>query len=130
VLWSIATLLWCGLVVAGFGAALQARLAGGYGLLAVVLVCELGLYAIFGTESFLYALNVVPLLVALVSAALRTRHVWWVRIGLVTLVILAGINNAPRLLDARRCFSAPVAASSASTLARRRCHRAPRWGVG
>ena len=24
--------------------------------------------------------------------------------GLVTLVILAGINNAPRLLDARRCF--------------------------
>jgi hypothetical protein len=109
--------LWCGLVVAGLVAALRARLAGGCGLLAFVIVCQLGLYAVYGTESFLYTLSVVPLMVALVSAALQTRYVWWVRIGLVTLVILAGINNASRLVEARRCLTPPVAAGSASTLA-------------
>jgi hypothetical protein len=110
-LWYMATLLWCGLVVAGLVAALRARLAGGYGLLAFVTACLLGLYAVYGTESFLYTLSVVPLLVALVSAALQTRYVWWLRIGLATLLILAGINNAKRLGEARLC----LAASSAST---------------
>jgi hypothetical protein len=116
-LWWVATILWGGLVVAGLVAALRARLAGGYGLLAFVIVCQLGLYAVYGTESFLYTLGVVPLLVALVSAALQTRYVWWVRIGLVTLVILAGINNASRLVEARRCFTGPVEASGASASA-------------
>lgn len=116
-LWSMATLLWCGLVVAGLIAALRARLAGGYRLLAFVLSGQLVLYAVYGTESFLYALNVIPLMVALVSAALQTRYVWWVRIGLVALVILAGINNASRLVEARRCLTPPVAASDGSTVA-------------
>lgn len=114
-LWWMGTLLWGGLVLGGLVATLHARLAGGYGLLAFVVACQLALYAVYGTESFLYALNVVPLLVALVCAALQTRYRWWVRVGLLMLVILAGINNASRLVEARGCL-VPAAASIASTV--------------
>lgn len=116
-LWWTGTLLWGGLVLGGLVAALHARLAGGYGLLAFVVACQLALYAVYGTESFLYSLNVVPLLVALVSAALQTRYRWWVRVGLLALVIIAGINNASRLVEARGCLTAPLGATNASTAA-------------
>ena len=49
----------------------------------VVLGCELALYAVYGTETFLYALNVVPLLVGVVAGGLAgaPRHLcgseWW-----------------------------------------------------
>jgi hypothetical protein len=116
-LWWTGTLLWGGLVVGGLVAALHARLAGGYGLLAFVVACQLVLYAVYGTESFLYSLNVVPLLVALVSAALQTRYRWLVRVGLLALVIIAGINNASRLVEARGCLTPPPGATNTSTAA-------------
>jgi hypothetical protein len=70
----------------------------------LVLVFELGLYAIYGTESFLYVLSVVPLLVAIAARGLQGDGRRGAQVALVVLLIVAALNNGARLLDARAFF--------------------------
>jgi hypothetical protein len=113
------TTIWVGLVL--WGAIVLARhwrKAPAYRPLLIVLGCELVLCAVYGTETFLYVLNVVPLLVAVAACGLRStagRQV--VRGGAVALLTIALINNAARLREARAYFTPAVAASISSMLA-------------
>jgi hypothetical protein len=113
VLWL--TLLACG----GWELARRRELRTAYVPLLLVLGGQLGLCALYGTESFLYALNVLPLLAGVAAAGTEGTLRRSVRAVVVALLILSGINNATRLAAARRYFTATpaVAASTASMLA-------------
>ena len=118
VLWMAGTALW--LIVLGFGVyASLARKPGRRGerLVLVVAAGQLMLDAVYGTETFLYTLSVIPLLVAAAAAGLESRARWLVRAGVVTLLMMAVTSNATRLREARLYFTPAVAARIASMLA-------------
>jgi hypothetical protein len=118
VLWMAGTAVW--LMVLGCGVHVSlARKPGRRGeqLVLVVAAGQLALDAIYGTETFLYTLNLIPLLVAAGAAGLESRGRWVVRAGVVALLVMAVTSNASRLHEARRYFTPAVAARIASMLA-------------
>jgi hypothetical protein len=105
----VAAVLW--LVLLGYGAWATARRwrHRGVRVLLLVLLCEVGLYAVYGTETFLYALNVVPLLVGVSAGGACGRGRPLVRGGAAALLLLLAVSNAARLLEARAYFTPDVA---------------------
>jgi len=98
-------------------------LAGGWGLLrslrdsdrlprtiALVLVAEVLLHLVYGTETFLYTLNVAPLLIAIAAVGIRTRKRWVLALA-CALVVSGTINNGLQWRRAQRFWSdaSPVA---------------------
>jgi hypothetical protein len=119
VLWMSGTILW--LLMLGWGLAAllrnRSKQSACWPLLAVV-AWFLALYAVYGTESFLYALNVVPLLVAVAAAGVTVDSgAWVVRAAVVALLTITAVNNATRLIEARDYFTPAVAANIASMFA-------------
>ena len=114
----VGTRLWAVLLAwGGLAAFARRRSVPGFRPVMVVLGCELALYAVYGTETFLYALNVVPLLVGVVAGGLAGAPRHLVRIGVVVLLIIALITNTTRLREARAYFTPAVAARIASMFA-------------
>jgi hypothetical protein len=91
---TIAVVLWAGLVALGMWALVtlkehrELRIVVGAALLG-----QLGLHAMYGPETFLYALHFVPLLVVLTALSAHTRARPLALTLAVALVICAGINN-------------------------------------
>lgn len=110
----VAAVLWLALLAYGFSVTVRGWRRSGVRVLMLVLGCELALYAVYGTETFLYALNVVPLLVAQLAGAVSGRARGMVRAGVAALLILLAVSNAARLMDARSYFTPAVAARMAS----------------
>jgi len=102
---AIATILWLALLSAGAAALALGKAAPALRRAVVpTLAAQLLLYNCYGEESFLYSLNVAPLLVACASAstALTTRR--WVLIGTWVLIVLLTVNNSTQLSRAMQFF--------------------------
>jgi hypothetical protein len=110
----VAAVLWLGLLAYGLSITVRGWHSSGVRVLMLVLGCQLALYAVYGTETFLYGLNVVPLLVAQIAGAVSGPARSVVRMGVAALLILLSVSNAARLLDARSYFTPAVAARMAS----------------
>lgn len=117
-LWMAGTSVWLIVVACGVYVSLVRKPGRpGERLVLIVAAGQLALDAIYGTETFLYTLNLIPLLVAVGGAGLESRGRWLVRAGVVALLVMAVTSNARRLHEARRYFTPAVAARIVSTLA-------------
>lgn len=117
-LWLAGTSVWLIVVACGVFVSLVRKPGRpGERLVLVVAAGQLALDAIYGTETFLYTLNLIPLLVAAAAAGLESRARWAVRAGAVALLVMAVTNNAIRLREARGYFTPAVAERIVSMLA-------------
>ncbi len=93
------TLLWGALLVIGFIAFFhsneEAELKQ---VLGVTLLCQLAMHGIYGRETFLYSLNYLPILVAIVAMAGQTRA-RWVVLTLALLLIPFNVANNKRAFE-------------------------------
>jgi hypothetical protein len=102
----IAVALWAGLVALGVWALVtlkehrQLRI-----VLGVTLLGQFGLHALYGPETFLYALHFGPLLVVLAALSAQTRARPIALTLAIALVICAGINNVRQFGKATELFS-------------------------
>lgn len=62
-------------------------------LLVIVIVCQVVLHLVVGDETFLYAMQIAPILIAAAAFAARGRHRSAVRVAVLMLIASAGINN-------------------------------------
>ena len=73
---------------------------------------QLGLHMLYGTETFLYSANLVPILVIIAASGTRTRARPLV-LGLAAMLLVAGgTNNVRTWLDARAFFTHPPPGTS------------------
>jgi hypothetical protein len=75
---------------------------------AVVIVAEVALHLLYGTETFLYTLNLVPMLVVMAACGTRTRARGVVSLLAVTLLLCGGTVNVRALIESRRLFARTV----------------------
>jgi hypothetical protein len=89
---ALATLAWVGL--AGLGAWAARVAPSGVGQLCLlILACQLALHVVFGPETFLFTMHVLPLLVVLAAGVAFTR-LRFVGLALAVVVVVAGgVNN-------------------------------------
>ncbi len=93
---------WIGLLVMGAWQAWQERSRPVVRALAGLLAAQVGLYLLYGTETFLYALNVTPLLVVVAALGIRGRH--WLRWVAVTCCVTTTLHNGPAVQRAREAL--------------------------
>ena len=82
----------------------------------MLVTAQIGLHVLYGTETFLYALHLVPLLVILASLSAKTAFRSAAVVLAVALLVLGGVNNARQWREAREFFlhhNAPGARDSA-----------------
>lgn len=100
-----AAVLWLGLLSMGAYAAYAALRDGAPPrplalLVPLLVVAQLGLHLVYGSETFLYSLHYTPLLILLASfSALRWR--WQTLAAAALLVVLAGWHNLEQFKEAR-----------------------------
>ncbi|MEZ5294422.1 MAG: hypothetical protein R2745_25305 [Vicinamibacterales bacterium] len=95
---AVAFALWLAALAAGALAWYRRRRA--WWVPPAALVCQAALYAIFGDETFLYGLNWLPLLLAVVAVGLAETRGPALRAAVALLVVLAAANNAGALATA------------------------------
>lgn len=112
--WGVAAAgLWAILLVAGILAIIRMeRLRRFRGIVAIALLGQFVLHLIYGDETFLYALNWLPLLVVMAALATHTRLRPAVRAVAAILIVLAAINNI-RQFDLAAERITEIAAASA-----------------
>jgi hypothetical protein len=71
---------------------------------AIVTAAEVSLHLLYGTETFLYALNLVPMLIVIAACGTRTRARGVVILLALTVLVCGGISNAQALVESRRFF--------------------------
>jgi hypothetical protein len=98
----LAWVLWGGLLVAGVTGLMRSGRARLRITLVAVLVSQLVLALVFGQETFVYALQSGPLLVALAAFGAFTPQRRWVLGGAALLVALAAVVNIGRFSEAAR----------------------------
>jgi hypothetical protein len=100
---AIATVMWAGLLVAGAWA--LAATGGPMRLpLALALAGHLLVYSVYGEETFLYALHMLPLLVAVAACAAQTRLRPIVLGVAASLTIVLVVHNGSALTQALKFF--------------------------
>jgi len=107
----MATALWSVLLAMGawstWKASRRSRLPT---VVAAVLAAEIGLHLIYGTETFLYALNVAPLVVFVAAMSARTPRLRRLaRLVACALVVCNVVNNGRQWRDARGAVGARTA---------------------
>jgi hypothetical protein len=108
----VALASWVGLLLAGVRGWLQAaRTSSTARVLGATIAVQIVLHLLYGTETFLYTLNIAPLLVILTSYSLGTRIRSTAVMLAIILVVCTGINNLEQWKQARRFF---VTATDAS----------------
>jgi len=107
-MWSVASLvLWGGLFLAGLWALV--RLPGRERLrlyLGILLAGQCVLFVLFGNETFLYAPNYLPVLIAVAALAALTPWRMVVVAAATALVVTNSVGNAAQLRRAHRFFDA------------------------
>jgi hypothetical protein len=73
--------------------------------IAMTIAGQFLVYLAYGEETFLYALQVAPLLIACAAMATATRIGPWVRGLAVGLVVLLLLNNVPLFAEATSFFA-------------------------
>ncbi len=101
----LAVALWTILLASGALACFRDR--GRSLVLPIALAGQWALYSIFGDETFLYALNWLPLLTAFVAAALVNARGIALRLVLIGLILVGGINNVAQFRVAVDMLSHP-----------------------
>jgi hypothetical protein len=98
----VAVILWLGLLTCGVGALVSGFGTRGpfYRVLALFLLGQVTLFLVYGPETFLLTLNVIPALVVLAAMGTRTRLRRLVLITACLFVVCAAVNNARQLADA------------------------------
>jgi hypothetical protein len=71
-------------------------------VLGAMIATQIALHLLYGTETFLYALNIAPLLVIMASYSLGTRLRSAAVALAIVLVVCTGINNVEQWRQARR----------------------------
>jgi hypothetical protein len=103
---AIATVLWLALLLGGFLAVLLGRASPAQRDAVVpTLAAQLILYNVYGEESFLYSMQVAPLLVACASASATLTMRRWVLVGAWLLIVLLAANNLTELSRAAQFFA-------------------------
>jgi hypothetical protein len=72
---------------------------------AIVTAAEVLLHLLYGTETFLYALNLVPMLIILAACGTKTRVRGVVILLAVTVLVCGGLSNAQAWVAGRRFFA-------------------------
>jgi hypothetical protein len=109
---AIATVLWSILLAAGLHALWIRRRTPQARALGLVTVGQLAVYLCYGEETFLFAIQIAPLLITCAATATWTRHRALVTTLAMVLVVLLALNNLPAFAGAARFF-APIAESVA-----------------
>jgi hypothetical protein len=96
---------WFALVAIGLYGWLQSiGTSGVMRAVGVVAAAEITLHVLYGTETFLYSLNLVPLLVIIAACGTRTRARFVVGALAAVLIVCGGGSNIRTWLDSRRYF--------------------------
>ena len=106
---SIATAVWGLLLVTGLVSMWQTRrLCPLVPALALTAFAQWVVYLCYGEETFLYSLQMAPLLVSCAAVATWTSHRSWVTPLAVVLILLLAANNLPALSASLHFFSASI----------------------
>ncbi len=101
VLGQVTTITWALLLFAGAWALFAGRADVRFRIaLAVTLLAESAVYLVYGDETFVYALNYMPLLILLASLSTLSRWRYWVVAALGLLLPCTAWNNACQLREA------------------------------
>jgi hypothetical protein len=112
-----ATIVWAMLLLIGAWALVTQRHAM-RAPLALALLGHATVDATYGEETFLYALLVAPVLVAVVALAANTRLRAVVLVLAAMLTVLLAANNSEQLSTARRFFERPAPVNAEGATAR------------
>ena len=104
---TIATVLWSILLSVGVGALWIRRRTPQARALGLATVAQFAVYLCYGEETFLFAIQIAPLLVTCAAAATWTRHRRWVTALAMVLAVLLALNNLPSFARATRFFAPP-----------------------
>jgi hypothetical protein len=102
----VATVAWLALLAAGLYALAAAKVSPRIrAAIAMTIAGQFLVYLAYGEETFLYALQVAPLLIACAAMATATRIGPWVRGFAAGLVVLLLLNNVPLFSEATKFFA-------------------------
>lgn len=96
---------WCALLAIGLSGWLGSiRISPFLRAVGAVAAAEVTLHVLYGTETFLYSLNLVPLLIVIAACGTRTRARRVVGVLAAVLLVCGGVSNMRTWLDSRRYF--------------------------
>jgi hypothetical protein len=105
VVWRAAAVMWLLLLACGIRGAVDAWSSSPLvRTVCLLIAAQFVLHLLYGTETFLYALHVVPLLVVLASLSAKTALRSGAVAAAVALLVLAGVNNARQWHEARAFY--------------------------
>jgi hypothetical protein len=105
VVWHAAAVMWLLLLACGVRGAVDAWSASPLvRSVCLLIAAQFVLHLLYGTETFLYALHFVPLLVVLASLSVKTAFRSGAVVVAVALLLLAAVNNARQWREAREYF--------------------------
>jgi hypothetical protein len=103
--WRAAAIVWLALLASGVWAAVSLGISSALvRTVCMLITAQIGLHVLYGTETFLYALHFVPLLVILASLSAKTVFRPAAVVLAVALLVLGGVNNARQWREARAFF--------------------------
>jgi hypothetical protein len=103
--WRSAAIAWLVLLACGvWGAVNLVSSSAVVRTVCMLVTAQIGLHVLYGTETFLYALHLVPLLVILASLSAKTAFRPAAVVLAVALLVLGGVNNARQWREAREFF--------------------------
>jgi hypothetical protein len=101
----VALLAWLALLAIGVRGWLPSlRTSGWAQTVAAVVVAEVTLHLLYGTETFLYSLNLMPALIIIAAHGTRTGARLLVAPLAAVLLVCGGMTNLHRCLESRRYF--------------------------
>jgi hypothetical protein len=74
----------------------------------IVAAAEVSLNLLYGTETFLYTLNLVPMLIVMAACGTRTRARGVVSLLALTVLLCGAISNAHALIEGRHFFASTL----------------------
>jgi hypothetical protein len=117
----VGLLAWLALFAIGLRGWLPSlRTSGWAQALAAVVVAEVTLHLLYGTETFLYSLNVMPALIVIAAHGTRTRARPLVAPLAAVLLVCGGMTNLRMYLESRRYFMPAHQAQQVTTEPRSR----------
>ena len=105
---TIATVLWSILLSVGVGALWIRRRTPQARALGLATVAQFAVYLCYGEETFLFAIQIAPLLVTCAAAATWTRHRRWVTALAMVLAVLLALQRISRRSRGRRASRAAI----------------------
>ena len=99
----VGLLAWAALLAIGFtGFVRTLRTSGPALTVAAIVVAEVSLHLVYGTETFLYSLNLVPMLIVIAAHGTRTRARFLVAPLAAVLLVCGGMTNLRMCVESRQ----------------------------